>query len=112
MSSLDSLACLRTLSIACPGAVVNHFGSCANEQWEMIRAIGLILYFSIFSFEISTTAAAPSFNFDALAAVMVPFFSNTGLMIGIFSNFALPGSSSESIAIPLEFVNGIISLEK
>ena len=62
--------------------------------------------------EQSRTAAAPSFNFEALAAVIVPFFSNAGLILGTLSNFALPGSSSKAIFIPLEFFKTVISLLK
>ena len=55
--------------------------------------MGFILYFFTFSSDANSNAAAPSFNFDAFAAVMVPFFPNAGFINGIFSNFALPRKS-------------------
>ena len=72
--------------------------------------MGFILYFFTFSSDANSNAAAPSFNFDAFAAVMVPFFSNAGFINGIFSNFALPGSSS--LIIMPSSLTQIISLEK
>ena len=58
------------------------------------------------------TAAAPSFNFEAFAAVIVPSFSKAGLILDIFSNFARPGYSSFNIDIFFELVIGIISSVK
>jgi hypothetical protein len=47
-----------------------------------------------FSSLIIKTAAAPSFNFDELAAVTTPFLSNAGRSVGSFSKFTFSGSSS------------------
>ena len=54
----------------------------AEDIWQNIP------YFSTFSFDINITAAAPSFNFDAFAAVIVPFLSNAGFIKGILSYLA------------------------
>jgi len=51
----------------------------------------------------TTSAAAPSFILLALAAVIVPSFSNAVLSLAIFSGFPLPGSSSVSIIIGSPF---------
>jgi hypothetical protein len=53
-----------------------------------------------FSSDIKTIADAPSFKVDALAAVTVPSFLNTGFNPGILSNFtALNSSSSATMVI-------------
>ncbi len=72
--------------------------------------MGFMLCCFTFSPDANSITAAPSFNFDAFAAVIVPVLSKAGFINGIFSNFALPGSSS-SMIMPSSLTL-IISLEK
>ena len=76
--------------------------------------MGFIPSFFTVSSLINKTAAAPSFMEDALAAVIVPDFSNAGLSLGTFSKSILVGSSSFATRIFPYFLSfnliGTISL--
>jgi hypothetical protein len=64
----------------------------------------MIPYLSTLFFEAISTDAAPSFNELAFAAVIEPFFLNTGLILLIFCSSNLRGSSSVSTKIVPFFV--------
>ena len=93
--------------MAFPGAVVNHSGSCAAEAWAPICAIAVSPSSLAFSSLMTSTAAAPSFSFEALAAVMAPSFSKAGRRVGILSKRAFPGSSSSNTTKGSPFLCGI-----
>ena len=60
----------------------------------MIFAKGVKPCFLTASSEAKISIEAPSFRVEALAAVTVPSFLNTGLSVGILSNFTFENSSS------------------
>ena len=61
--------------------------------------MGLMFRYLTLSSDINNRVLAPSFIFEALAAVMVPVLLNAGLSSGIFSFLNLLGSSSSVIYV-------------
>ena len=86
--------------IAKDGATLKSNGSHSASAKATISAIGLTLLFYVAFSLININEHAPSFNFDAFAPVIVPFFylsGNTGFKEVTFSLFNFLGSSSKFI---------------
>ena len=98
--------------MASEGDVVNHSGDCSASAKPRMRAIGLRPSASAFSRLISSTAAAPSFRVEALAAVTVPSLVKAGRRPGTLakSTFRYSSSSLITVVLPrLSMVTGTIS---
>src|SRR5688500_20351893 len=77
-SPTDQPAAASASFAAWMGAVVNQTGSCACAPNETNRANGGAPIASAVTRLVTTSAAAPSLNGEALAAVIVPSASNAG----------------------------------
>ena len=99
----SKLTLFNNFFITLLGAVVNHSGSWAEEACPIIEPSGFSPHSFAFCSLITNKAAAPSFNFDALAAVIVPSLAKAGLNFVILSNLTLPGSSSSITNTELPF---------
>lgn len=91
-----SVTCMTINKVCGSGlkAVMLAAQSIMVGESQVVVAGGMENMSSAFSLDITTNAAAPSLIVEALAAVIVPSFSNAGLNEGIFERFDLNGSSS------------------
>ena len=79
MSSIDMPAFSRALRTAGTGPIPMMAGSTPETARVCQRILGLTPNSAAFSADIITTAAAPSLILEALPAVTVPSFLNTGV---------------------------------
>ena len=90
---------LHTLGIAKAGATEKSTGAHEASAKEIILASGFPSCCLAASADISTVAAAPSFNVLAFAAVIVPSFLKTAFKPAILSKLTLVNSSSMATSV-------------
>ena len=100
---------LSNLSHAFAGAIAKSIGAKAASSYPIILASGLRPLSFAASSLIKTNAAAPSFNFDEFAAVIVPDLANAGFNPANLSgrNFLHSSSSKYYFSFPFESTSEI-----